>query len=57
MSRSKKKGKSPGYEYWSKRPMSGSTPGRWAKTKTHRLERKQGKTLTRKALKEEDESD
>jgi hypothetical protein len=56
MSRSKKSknGKGPGYEYWSKRPMSGSPPGRWAKKKTHRLERIEAKKIIKKESEEDD---
>lgn len=43
MSRTKKGGKAHGYEYWSKRPMNGSNPGRWAKTVTHKIERQRNK--------------
>lgn len=53
MSRTRKGKKAPGYEYWSKRPgsnKSGSGPGRIAKTRTHRLERLEGKKQIRKAL-------
>ena len=50
MSRTKKSknAKGPGYEYWSKRPMSGSPPGRWAKTRTHRKERIEAKKIIKK---------
>jgi hypothetical protein len=55
MSRSKKKGKSPGYEYWGKRALSAATPGRYTKTRTHRMERKQSKRLAK--IQEEEESE
>lgn len=43
MSRSKKGGKAPGYEYWSKRPVSnshGAVPGKFTKRRTHKAERR-----------------
>lgn len=45
MSRTKKGGKAPGFEYWSKRPCKGGggCPGKQTKTLTHRAERRQGK--------------
>jgi hypothetical protein len=43
MSRSKKGGKGAGYEYWGKRPLSGSSPGRIVKKMTHQVERAQAK--------------
>ena len=45
MSRSKKGRKAPGYEYWSRRPFNrcGQTPGPFAKHRTHKAERQQGK--------------
>ena len=54
MSRTKKGSKSPGYEYWGKRPMSGSNPGAWAKKVTHKIERHRGEAETRKAAKADD---
>lgn len=38
-----KGGKAPGFEYWGKRPMSGSSPGSWAKSVTHKIERQRNK--------------
>lgn len=52
MSRSRKKGKSPGYEYWSARPGKSREPGRYAKTLTHRAERREIKYATDKQVKE-----
>ena len=49
-----KSGKGPGYEYWSRRPgnQGGQGPskygGRSIKTRTHRLERLQGKEDVRR---------
>jgi hypothetical protein len=43
MSRSIKGAKGPGYEYWGRRPCNGYPPGRWAKTLTHRRERRSNK--------------
>lgn len=46
MSRTRKGRKDPTHEYWSRR--SGfREPGRWSKTMTHRLERRQGKGQSR----------
>ncbi len=53
MSRSKHGGKSLDYEYWSKRPCNGISPGRWGKTKTHRLERLEAKRTIKAALNED----
>ncbi len=53
MSRTKKGTRSPGSEFWSKRPGSnkcGSGPGKTAKKETHRLERLEGKKQIRKDL-------
>lgn len=55
MSRTKKSKKSPGYEYWGKRPISrehGAIPGRYTKTRTHRLERLEGKKEIKKGKEE-----
>jgi hypothetical protein len=46
MSRTEKKTKGPGYEYWSKRPVSnahGAVPGTFTKRRTAKIERQQGK--------------
>ncbi len=54
MSRTKKGKKGPGYEYWGKRPISashGAVPGRFTKTRTHKIERKQGKISVQKEMK------
>ncbi len=52
MSRTKKGTKSPGYDYWSKRPRKGVAPqgmnspqGPLTKKLTHRSERRQGKKV------------
>lgn len=43
MSRTKKGGKGPGYEYWKSRlHPQGETPGRLTKRLTHRKERRDG---------------
>lgn len=52
MSKTKKGSKGPGYEYWSKRPLAGSPPGKDTKKKTHRIERAANKALTRKETRE-----
>lgn len=45
MSRTVKGKKSPGYEYWSRRPFNkgGQSPGPFSKRRTHKAERKEGK--------------
>jgi hypothetical protein len=48
MSRSKKGGKGPGHEYWSKRPFSGVNPGKENKKITHRIERARSKQKLKK---------
>jgi hypothetical protein len=50
MSRTPKRGKSPGFELWSKRPgpSRAPAPGRWSKTITHRNERRAAKAAVRK---------
>ena len=53
MSRTKKGAKSPGYEYWSKRPLNGHSPGSIAKRITHKLERAQQDQDLIKELKDE----
>lgn len=45
MSKTKKGKKSPYFEYWSRRPLSGNKPGRETKTLTHGIERAQSKTI------------
>jgi len=50
MSRTKKSTKSPGYDYWSRRPTPISDPGRAAKTATHKIERKEAKLKIKKEL-------
>jgi hypothetical protein len=49
MSRTKHSSKSPGFEYWSRRPgLKMATPSRYAKQLTHRLERRHAqRELTR----------
>ena len=50
MSRSKKKSKSPGYEYWSKRPgnKKNNNPGKDAKKLNSRMERIEAKKIIKK---------
>lgn len=43
MSRTKRGSKAPGYEFWSRRPANQGATGRYAKQRTHRAERAQGK--------------
>lgn len=43
MSRTKKGSKAPGYDYWSKRPFSGSGYGKSVKKWTHKAERQGNK--------------
>jgi len=57
MSRTKKGKKAVGYDYWSKRPTPSMTPGRPAKTMTHRRERIEGKNEIKKQREEESGSD
>lgn len=54
MSRTKKGNKPPGYDYWSKRPLSGSSPSKFIKTKTHRIERQKAKEEIQEDLKKEE---
>lgn len=52
MSRTKKGGKGPGYEFWSKRPGKGEYGGtdgsKYGKKLTHKAERREGKDVTKK---------
>lgn len=60
MSRTKKGKKGCGYEYWGRRPIArnhGAVPGRWTKTRTHRLERLEAKAIIRKQKEAKDEQD
>lgn len=53
MSRTKHKKPNPGFEYWTKRPISrkhGAIPGRYTKKRTHRLERLEAQIVIRKEL-------
>ena len=50
MSRSKTGSKSPGYEFWSRRPGSTGAIGKEAKVIIHRIERQRSKQLVRKEL-------
>ena len=43
MSRTKKGSKAPGYEYWSRRPMAGSSPCKAVKRIAHKIERQRNK--------------
>lgn len=43
MSRTYRGGKSPGYEYWSRRPNASGAVGKIAKKQIHRIERQQNK--------------
>lgn len=49
MSKTKKGSKGPGFEYWSKRPYAGESPGKKTKKRTHKKERLDNK----KELKQE----
>jgi len=56
VSRTIKKTKAPGYEYWGRRPIArnhGAIPGRLTKNWTHRLERLEGKKAIKDGLKED----
>lgn len=51
MSRTPKRGKSPGYDYWQRRPGNEShcnSPGKGVKRRTHKAERRNEKEETRK---------
>ncbi len=45
MSRTRKGAKAMGYDFWSRRPCSGSGFGRWVKHRTARMERIEDKRL------------
>lgn len=46
MSRTPKRGKPPGYEYWSRgTPGKATAPGNWSKVRKHRKDRRVGKAL------------
>lgn len=47
MSQTKKGSKSPGYDYWSRRPTKDTTPGRPAKKATHKKERTLNKRISK----------
>jgi hypothetical protein len=53
MSRTEKRKKGPGFEYWGKRPGKDTIPGRASKTATHRLERLEAKKKIKEQLDEE----
>lgn len=54
MSRTKKGKKGPGYEYWSKRPLTGFPPGRTTKKLTSGKERAAARKIERKAKKDQE---
>lgn len=54
MARTKRGSKSPGFEYWSARPYSQTSPGRISKDLTHRAERRINKKIVRQELKDLD---
>lgn len=56
MSRTKKGKKSPGYDYWGKRPFSTSGYGPEIKKMTHKTERARAKQDLHKKTRKEDES-
>jgi len=48
MSRTPKRGKPPGYEYWSRgTPREATAPGRWSKQRKARKRRRENKTETK----------
>ncbi len=49
MSRTIRGQKGPGYDYWSRRPMSGTGYAKWIKQRTHRVERQRAKDAIRNA--------
>ena len=54
MSKTKKGKKSPGHEYWSKRPNSMSAPGKLSKKITHSKERAAAKKIEHRAKKDKE---
>lgn len=52
MSRSRKGAKAPGWEYWSRRPMSGCAPSPENKKICHGIERSQAKAEVRNGIRE-----
>lgn len=54
MSRSRKGAKAPGWEYWSRRPMSGCAPSPENKKICHGIERSQAKAEVRNGIRESD---
>jgi hypothetical protein len=48
LSRTPKRGKPPGYDYWSRRPMAGQGPAPGVKQATHQIERARAKDEVRK---------
>ena len=50
MARTTKGSKGPGHDYWSRRPMSGSAPGKETKRLTHKLERIEAKDQIKEQL-------
>lgn len=54
MSRSKKGGKGPGYEFWGRRPPKMASPGKITKKITHSIERAQSKKIIHDLEKKQD---
>ena len=57
MSRTRRGGKGPGYEYWGRRPCSGFNPGKESKTIMHQIERAREKELVNDEIKEMENAD
>lgn len=52
MARTKRGGKEPGWEFWSRRPLSYYTPNKQHKKMCHQIERAHEKELIREELRE-----
>ena len=57
MSRTRRGGKSPGWEYWSRRPCNGYHSSKENKTITHQIERAREKALIQDEIKEMEDAD
>lgn len=57
MSRSKRGGKSPGYEWWNRRPGAGDTPNAKNKKIVHKIERAQARQDLYRKAQQDDVSD
>jgi hypothetical protein len=55
VSRTRRGGKRPGWEYWGRRPCNGFNPSKEHKTITHQIERAREKALIQDEIKELEE--